>query len=96
MSNAGDKVTVKEDWIIVDKQKGKYIRKSKKITNLSEPEKKNNWTSFAKEHDIKYQTLKTYWRRHDESIFEEINQDIEQNFDKYTKLFAQKIQEILG
>ncbi|MEM1168519.1 MAG: hypothetical protein AAGJ08_05410 [Cyanobacteria bacterium P01_H01_bin.35] len=96
LSNPGDKVTVKEDWTIVDKPKGKYIRKSKKITNLSEAEKKSNWTNFAKEHNIKYQTIKGSWNRHRESLFKEINQDIEQNFDKYTKLFAPQIKEILG
>ncbi|MDJ0519111.1 MAG: hypothetical protein QNJ74_23600 [Trichodesmium sp. MO_231.B1] len=96
LSNPGDKVTVKEDWNIVDKPTGKYIRKSKKITNLSEAEKKKSWTNFAKEHNIKYQTIKSSWNRHRESLFEEINQDIEQNFDKYAKLFAQQIKEILG
>ncbi|NES04786.1 MAG: hypothetical protein F6K22_19285 [Okeania sp. SIO2F4] len=96
LSNPGDKVTVKEDWIIVDKPKVKYIRKSKKITNLSEPEKKSNWTTFAKEHNIKYQTIKSSWNRHRESLFKEINQDIEHNFDKYAKLFAPQIKEILG
>ncbi|GGA14561.1 hypothetical protein [Okeania sp. KiyG1] len=96
LSNCGEKVTVKENWIIVNKQPGKHIRKNTAITTLAQPEKKKTWANLAKEYNIKYQTLKGYWRRHCESVFEEINQDIERNFDKYTKLFAPQIQEILG
>jgi len=96
LSNCGEKVTVKEDWVIVNKKPGKYIGKNKAITTLAEPENKKTWASLAKEHDINYQTLKSYWRRHYETVFEEIERDIEQNFDKYTKLFAQQIKEILG
>ena len=96
LSNCGERVTVKEDWVIVNKKQGKHIGKNKAITILAEPEKKKNWANLAKEYNVNYQTIKSYWRRHSENVFEEIYRDIEQNFDKYAKLFAQQIKEILG